>query len=413
MIFQAVQPDRSIHMFHAPLISILEMLRGIFVLEYTQTHDQHILYMRRALACASQAAGHTAPNPAVGAVIVKNGVIIAEGYTQPPGKPHAEAEALRKAGKAAHGATLYATLEPCNHFGKTPPCTLAIINAGITEVHYAVIDPNPRATGGHQKLVDAGISVYTGLLETEAREQNRFFFHHTQTGLPYVIAKFACSLDGKIATHTGESQWITGPMARQKGHELRQLCDGILIGSGTAIADNPSLTTRLLNDDGREPSHPARIVLASQGALPDTLKLMNGQLPGRTVVAISDQILPSDRNKLEQSGVEVIETRTTKTGQVDIWHLLELLGKNGLQSLMVEGGSYVLGSFFAEKAINEVWAFIAPKIIGGHTAPGPIGGQGVSELKDAFELDNLMIEQLDPDLWIRGKTRIGKKKLNG
>lgn len=281
---------------------------AFFVLNQDQANDQHKIHMQRALGLANQAAGHTSPNPAVGAVIVKDGKVIAEGFTQPPGKPHAEAEAIRKAGESARGATIYATLEPCNHFGKTPPCTLAIIEAGISEVHYAVIDPNPRAAGGHQRLVDAGIKVHTGLFATEAYEQNRFFFHHTKTGLPYVVAKFACSLDGKIATHTGESQWITGPAARQKGHELRQLCDGILIGSGTAIADNPSLTTRLASSNERKPSHPIRIVLDTHGKLPESLNLLNGNLPGKTVVAVSNQISASDRKRLTRPGVEVIET---------------------------------------------------------------------------------------------------------
>lgn len=359
--------------------------------------------MQRALDCATQAAGHTAPNPAVGAVIVKDGAIIAEGFTQPPGQPHAEAEALRKAGSAARGATLYVTLEPCNHFGKTPPCTLAIIEAGIAEVHYAVIDPNPRAAGGHQRLTDAGIKVYTGLFHDKAFQQNRFFFHHTQTGLPYVIAKFASSLDGKIATATGESQWITGAAARQKGHELRQLCDGILIGSGTAKADNPSLTTRLDGSDGRKSSHPIRIVLDTHGKLPETLKLLSGELPGETWVAVS-QISANDRKRLTLPGVEIIETGPPLAGQIDIKKLLQMLGQRGLQSLMVEGGSQVLGTFFEAKVIDEVWAFIAPKIIGGNSAPGPIGGRGIDALQSALTLNSIQVDQLDQDLWIRGNV---------
>ncbi|MFK7804257.1 MAG: bifunctional diaminohydroxyphosphoribosylaminopyrimidine deaminase/5-amino-6-(5-phosphoribosylamino)uracil reductase RibD [Anaerolineae bacterium] len=367
-------------------------------------NEQHTIFMRRALERAAQAAGHTSPNPAVGAVIVKDGEIIAEGFTQPPGKPHAEAEAIRKAGSAARGATLYATLEPCNHFGKTPPCTLAIIEAGITEVHFAVVDPNPRAAGGHQRLVDAGVKVYTGLLKNEAYEQNRFFFHHTKTNLPYVIAKFASSLDGKIATVTGESQWITGAAARQQGHELRQLCDGILIGSGTALGDNPSLTTRLPTDDGRIPSHPTRIVLNAKGNLPETLKLLNGELPGQTIVVVSDQIRTSERKRLTRLGVKIIEVSCLQNGQLDINALLQLLGQQGMHSLMVEGGGQVLGSFFAAKAVDEVWAFIAPKIIGGNDAPGPIGGVGISELQSALTLENMKVRQLDHDLWIRGNV---------
>ena len=358
--------------------------------------------MRRALDLAKQAAGHTSPNPAVGAVIVKNDQVIAEGFTQPVGKPHAEAEALRKAGEEARGATIYVTLEPCNHFGRTPPCTLGIIEAGIKAVHYAVIDPNPRAAGGHQRLLDAGIKVHTGMFEAEAHQINRYFFHHTQTGLPYVTAKFACSLDGKIATRTGESQWITGPVARQKGHELRQLSDGILIGGGTALADDPSLTTRLTHGDGREPSHPTRVVLDTKGKLPETLKLFSGKLPGQTILAVSDQISNHDRKRLNRPGVELIETKVNTCGRIDLDHLLQQLGEGGMQSLMVEGGSQVLGSFFENGAVDEVWAFVAPKIIGGQGAPGPIGGMGFGQLKDALELENIEIQQLGPDVFIRG-----------
>ncbi|MEM9777300.1 MAG: bifunctional diaminohydroxyphosphoribosylaminopyrimidine deaminase/5-amino-6-(5-phosphoribosylamino)uracil reductase RibD [Chloroflexota bacterium] len=368
----------------------------------------HEKYMRRALDLARQAAGHTSPNPAVGAVIVKNDQVVAEGFTQPVGKPHAEAEALRKAGEHAKGATIYVTLEPCNHFGRTPPCTLGIIEAGIKEVHYSVVDPNPRAAGGHQRLLDAGLTVHTGMFEEEAHQLNRYFFHHTRTGLPYVTAKFACSLDGKIATHTGESQWITGPAARQKGHELRQLSDGILIGGGTALADDPRLTTRLTEGDSREPSHPTRVILDTNGKLPETLNLLTGELPGKTIVAVSDQISNNDRERLIRPGVELIETKLNNSGRIDIHHLLEQLGQQDMQSLMVEGGSQVLGSFFEKRAVDEVWAFIAPKIIGGQAAPGPIGGMGFANLQDAFELEEFEIEKLGPDLFVRGQVRSKK-----
>lgn len=398
IIFRMQMPRRRLR--------LITTSRGIFIVS-DQQQAIHRKYMRRALDLAQQAAGHTSPNPAVGAVIVKNGHIVAEGFTQPVGKPHAEAEALRKAGKAAEGATIYVTLEPCNHFGRTPPCTLGIIEAGIKEVHYAVVDPNPRAAGGHQRLLDAGIRVYTGMFADEAHQLNRYFFHHTQTGRPYVTAKFACSLDGKIATHTGESQWITGPAARQKGHELRQLSDGILIGGGTALADDPRLTTRLATGDGREPSHPTRVVLDTKGKLPETLNLFSGKLPGQTLLAVSDQISAADRQRLTRPGVELIQTKLNGCGRIDIHHLLEQLGQRGMQSLMVEGGGQVLGSFFEAGAVDEVWAFIAPKIIGGQTAPGPIGGMGFGKLQDALELENIETQQLGSDLFIRGNVITG------
>ncbi len=362
--------------------------------------DQALTFMQRALQLAQLGEGFTSPNPAVGAVVVRNGQIVGEGYHRQAGAPHAEVEALRAAGPLAQGATLYVTLEPCNHYGRTPPCTEAILQAGIAEVFYAVRDPNPHVAGqGHERLAAAGITVHQGLCAAEARYLNRFFFHHVRTGRPYVIAKFAASLDGKIATHAGHSQWITGPAARQKGHTLRQEVDAILIGAGTAIADNPQLTTRLPQKHVR---HPLRIVLDSRGRVPLGSWLFQADLPGQTLVATTAAMPRFHRLALHQQGVETLVLPATPQGQVDLFALLTALGRRPLTSLLVEGGGQVLGAFFDARCVNEVWAFLAPRIIGGQAAPGPIGGVGYATLTESGYLQDVTTEFLDCDLLIRG-----------
>lgn len=362
--------------------------------------DKHETFMKHALSLARQAEGYTSPNPVVGAVVVRDGQIVGEGYHRRAGTAHAEVEALQSAGAAARGATLYVTLEPCNHHGRTPPCTQAIINAGISQVFYAIGDPNPRvAGGGHQRLAEAGLSVTGGLCAEEARHLNRFFFHHITTGRPYVVAKFAASLDGKISTRTGHSQWITGPAAREKGHTLRHMCDAILVGAGTVIADDPQLTTRLPLAEVR---HPLRLVLDSRGRIPLNARLFQADLPQHTIVATTTAMPSAHQNALHQQGVETLILPATATGQVDLTLLLDTLGQRQLVSLLVEGGGQTLGSFFEANLVNEVWAFIAPLIIGGQTAPGPVGGFGPATLAEAFHLRQTMIETIDGDFLIRG-----------
>ncbi len=362
--------------------------------------ELNIKYMKHALGLARQGEGWTSPNPIVGAVIVKHGQVIGEGYHHRAGEPHAEAEALQVAGQNARDATLYVNLEPCNHHGRTPPCTQAIIDAGIAEVFYAVNDPNPNVAGnGHQRLVAAGLKVHQGPCSEEARYLNRFFFHYITANRPYVIAKFATSLDGKIATHTGHSQWISGEAARLEGHRLRHACDAILIGANTAIDDNPQLTTRL---PGQPCSHPIRIVLDSQRRVPLGACLFDPSLPGKTMVATTSRVSTKRLEALRQQGVETLILPATGDGWVDIKSLLTELGKKQITSLMVEGGGQVLGSFFEAGLVDEVWAFIAPLIIGGAKAPGPIAGQGASVLPDAYSLKETTISQLGADYLIRG-----------
>lgn len=368
----------------------------------------HAHYMRGALALAAQGEGYTSPNPLVGAVVVRDGVIVGEGYHRRAGEAHAEVEALAQAGDAAQGATLYVTLEPCNHHGRTPPCTEAILRAGISQVFYAVEDPNPRVSGsGHKRLQEAGLSVAQGPCTDEARFLNRFFFHYITTGRPYVIAKFAASLDGKIATSTGESQWITGSVARQRGHTLRQACDAIAVGVNTVIADDPSLTTRLPWLDA--PSHPHRFVLDSTGRAPLSARVFSRELPGQTTVATTNAMSPDRRKALVQQNVAILDLSTTcpdkaAKEQVCPQALLRAMGQQQIMSLVVEGGSQLLGSFLYAGLIDEVWAFIAPMIIGGTGAPGPVGGEGIAGLAQALRLAECQVEPLAGDLLIRGRV---------
>lgn len=364
---------------------------------------QHQTFMQRALTLARRAEGYTSPNPAVGAVVVKEGQIVGEGYHRRAGAPHAEVEALQAAGELAQGATLYVTLEPCNHHGRTPPCTEAIIEANIAQVFYATGDPNPHVGGnGRRRLVEAGLAVHQGPCATEAQYLNRFFFHYTRTGRPYVIAKFAASLDGKIATRTGHSQWITGEVARQKGHTLRHQVDAILVGAGTAIADNPRLTTRLPRPDVR---HPRRVLLDSRGRVPPEARLFQADLPGQTIVATTEAIPLARQVNLKKQGVEPLILPATPAGRVDIDALLDKLGQRQIISLLVEGGGQVLGVFFERGLVNEVWAFVAPLIIGGQDAPGPVGGAGFATLAQACRLQSPTIETVGCDFLIRGLTQ--------
>lgn len=367
------------------------------------TNETHHHFMARALALARAHLGETSPNPTVGAVIVKDGKIIGEGWHAGPGQPHAEVIALRQAGDAARGADMYVTLEPCDHYGRTPPCSLAIIRAGIARVFYATPDPNPTASGGAARMAAAGLEVHRGLGEVEAREINRFFFHHIRTGRPYVIAKFAASLDGKIATRTGDSQWITGPEARARAHELRHQVDAILVGAGTVLADDPRLTAR--GSDGVPyPRQPLRVVLDSRGRIPLTARIFSPDLPGQTLVATTPAMPAAHRAALEAQGMEVASLPADASGRVSIPHLLDHLGQRDILSLMVEGGGEVLGSFFSIGAVQEVWAFLAPLIIGGEAAPGPVRGLGPARLAEATHLTELMWEQVGKDWLIRGKV---------
>jgi len=355
--------------------------------------------MKMALKLAARGAGWVSPNPMVGAVVVKGGQVVGRGWHRRAGLPHAEVEALNDAGDAARGAELYVTLEPCNHHGKTPPCTQAILAAGVRRVVLAARDPNPRVTGGGADfLASQGVEVAAGLLAEEARRLNEAWFHFVETGRPWVMAKAACSLDGKIAAAGGESQWLTGPAARSLGRRLRHQADAILVGIGTVLADDPQLTTRLPRGRGKDP---IRVVLDSRLRLPLTARLLHLNSEAPTWVATTSQAPPEKVRALEGAGAKVLVVPAS-AGRVSLPALLAELAARQVQSLLVEGGAETLGGFFDERLINQFYFFFAPKILGGHQAPGAVAGRGVIRLKDAHLAQDIKIRRVGPDLLVSG-----------
>ncbi len=355
--------------------------------------------MKLALKLAARGAGWVSPNPMVGAVVVKGGKVVGRGYHRRAGLPHAEVEALQRAGEAARGADLYVTLEPCNHQGKTPPCTQAILAAGVRRVVIATRDPNPRVTGGGADfLADRGVEVAVGLLAAEARRLNEAWFHFVETGRPWVIAKAACSLDGKIATVGGESQWLTGPAARTLGHRLRHRVDAIVVGIGTVLADDPQLTTRLPRGRGKDP---IRVVLDSRLRLPLTARMLHLDSEAPTWVATTNQAPPETIRALEGTGAQVL-VLPGDAGRVSLPALLEELGARQVQSLLVEGGAETLGAFFDQRLVNQFYFFYAPKILGGQKAPGAVAGQGVIHLGEAHIVRDLKVRRVGGDLLVSG-----------
>lgn len=353
--------------------------------------------MARALELARSVLGTTSPNPAVGAVVVKDGRIIGVGSTRPPGGPHAEIVALHEAGEAARGASLYVTLEPCCHYGRTPPCTDAIIRAGIAAVHIALRDPDRRVNGGGiARLREAGLMVEVGDGAEEAARLLEGYLKHRTTGRPFVIAKFAVTLDGKIATTSGDSRWITGPEARAWVHEQRCQVDAIMVGSGTVLVDDPELTAR---PGGNIASRqPLRVVADSRGRISPEAKVLHG--PVRTLIATTEASPERWRQLLRAQGAEVL-VLPTRDGHLDLDVLLLELGRRGVLTLLVEGGATLHGAFFDRRLVDKVEAFIAPKIVGGD-APGPVLGRGIACMAAAIELRDLVLERLGCDILISG-----------
>ncbi|MGQ9571682.1 MAG: bifunctional diaminohydroxyphosphoribosylaminopyrimidine deaminase/5-amino-6-(5-phosphoribosylamino)uracil reductase RibD [Dehalococcoidia bacterium] len=355
-------------------------------------------YMQRALALARQALGRVSPNPAVGAVLVREGQIVGEGFTRPPGGPHAEIVALEQAGQAARGSTLYISLEPCCHQGRTPPCTQAIIAAGVAEVHIPILDPDRNVNGrGRDALAAAGIAVHMGQCAEEARRLNEAYIKHRTTGLPFVIAKFAASLDGRIAAASGDSRWISGPQSRQWAHEQRTMVDAIMVGVNTILVDDPQLTAR---PGGQESERqPLRVVADSAGRTPATARVLQG--PGRVLIATSDRSDPSWRRAMQAAGTEVVVL--ARDGEsLDLEVLLKTLAERGVLSLLVEGGGVLLGSFFDQGLVDKVQAIIAPLIIGAADAPAAVAGRGAHRLAEAWCLQEMTVERLGDDILITG-----------
>jgi diaminohydroxyphosphoribosylaminopyrimidine deaminase/5-amino-6-(5-phosphoribosylamino)uracil reductase len=322
-----------------------------------------LAFMRAALALARRGLGNTWPNPAVGCVIVNDGCVVGRGWTQPGGRPHAETEALSRAGSAAKGATAYVSLEPCSHHGKTPPCAEALIAAGVSRVVAAIEDPDPRVSGrGMKRLRDAGIAVETGLCGEEAAELNAGFFSRVKEGRPLVTLKLATSLDGRIATASGESRWITGPAARERAHLLRATHDAVLVGTGTALADDPQLTCRLPGLDHRSP---VRLVLDRHLHLPATLRLFVEPAAWPTWVAALPSADPARHAALAGQGVKIITAEPDAVGGIDLAALLRRLGDEGLTRLLVEGGGILAAALLRLGLVDRLVWMRAPMIIGG------------------------------------------------
>lgn len=359
-------------------------------------------YMRRALELALNGTGKTSPNPLVGAVIVKNGRIIGEGYHEYFGGPHAEVNAINNATEDVEGAVIYVTLEPCSHYGKTPPCAELLVRKKISKAVIAMIDPNPKVAGkGAELLRQSGIEVVTGVLEKEAKKTNEIFIKYIQEKIPFCILKTAMTIDGKIAARTGESMWITNEKSRYYVHELRNRVSGIMVGINTVINDNPSLTTRL-KCGGTDAT---RIIVDSSLNIPLNSKVLTVDSPKKTIIATTEK---SDKDKLkllsENENVRVV-TVPLKDSRVDLVYLFDWLGKYGIDSVLVEGGSTLNFSILNENLADKVIAFIAPKILGGKESKTPVGGEGFERLRDAVLLKDIVISTFDDDVMIEAYVR--------
>ena len=379
------------HSGHFCLKEVLNMVR-----------QEDIEYMRRAMELAERGVGFTNPNPMVGAVIVKGGKVIGEGWHERCGEWHAERNAFKNCTVSAEGATMYVTLEPCCHYGKTPPCTEAIIEHGIARVVIGMEDPNPLVAGkGIAFLREAGIEVVCGIEEEALREQNRVFLKYISTRLPWVALKAAMTLDGKIATRTGDSKWITGAEARAYVHELRHRFMAILVGIGTAVADDPLLNCRI---EGRGVRQPIRVVVDSNARLSLESQLVQTAEEYRTIVAYT-RFAPEERVKaLQEAGVEMLLCEE-KEGLVDVRNLLELLGQFGIDSILLEGGGSLNYTFLAEGLADELYAFIAPKIVGGMNAKTPVEGLGVEKMADAITLELKNVLNIGDDVLLKLKVK--------
>ena len=353
--------------------------------------------MQRALELAQASVRAAKPKPTVGAVLVKDGKIISEGITEPAGT-HAEVVAIKRAGPSAKGSTLYVTLEPCCHYGETPPCTDAVIRAGISAVHMAMLDPNPLVAGqGKELLSSAGIATSVGSGKEEARTLYESHAKYITTGTPFVTAKYAMSLDGKIATRSGSSRWITGVEARQYAHSLRGASDAVVVGIGTAMVDDPLLTVRPSQGDPILPQ-PVRVVVDTQGRLPIASRML-GQ-PGKTIIACCS-VAPDKKKQLEDTGAVVLELGPSGQG-VDLLDLLRALGSMEITSILVEGGSTLLGVLFDRDLVDKIVAFVAPKIIGGRDALTAVGGLGIDLIDEAKDFEITEMKWIGSDIVIEG-----------
>jgi len=353
-------------------------------------------WMRMALHLAEKGKGRTSPNPMVGAVLLKRGKVVGEGYHAQAGEPHAEIIAIKKAGEKAKGATLFLNLEPCTHYGKTPPCVPAVIEAGVRKVIVGMEDPNPLVKGrGMVLLKQAGLDVKLGVLEKECYRLNEAFCKYIVRHEPFIILKVAATLDGKLATRNGESQWITGETSRRFVHRLRDQVDGVVVGIGTVMKDDPMLTTRIRG--GRDPY---RIVFDSRLRIPENAKVVDLS-PSKTIVATTEMASRDKIERLQKKGVQILIS-DSKLGKVDLKSSLLKLGEMGMISLLVEGGSQINGSFLDQGLIDKIFLFLSPKLIGDPLAPGIFSGAGIASLKEATSIKDLKVRRVGEDILLEG-----------
>ena len=365
-------------------------------------------FMREALRQARRGLGRTSPNPAVGAVIVRQGKVIAKGYHKKAGLPHAEVEALKKTDKKARGCTLYVTLEPCNHQGRTPPCTESILKAGISRVVVGMKDPNPDVSGGGcEFLKKNGVDITCGVLEKECRFLNEAFLTCVLEKRPFVIAKSAITLDGWTATSTGHSKWITNDKSRQFVHRLRDRVDAVMVGVGTVLADNPELTTRLKRGRGKDP---VRVVVDSRLRTPPNAKIINHASPSNTMIAVGDETPVSDLKKLDRRGVEILSC-PTKDGRIDLTALIGILFEKSISSILLEGGATLSGAMMREKLIDKYYVFNAPKILGGDDGIPMLAGKGPTMMDQSVELKDVHVRRFKDDTLIWGYPDYSKETM--
>ena len=364
--------------------------------------NMHEGYMQRALELAELGWGRTNPNPLVGAVIVKNGKIIAEGYHEKLGCAHAEVAAMNHAREDVRGATLYVNLEPCSHYGRTPPCAKAIIERGISEVIIAITDPNPEVAGrGIKMLKEAGIQVVSGVLKKEAEKLNEIFIKYITKKRPFLIMKTAMTLDGKIATFQGDSKWISGESSRQHVHAVRDRVAAIMVGINTVLADNPSLTTRLHSGKGKDA---VRIVVDSKGVIPLDSEIINVKSSAGAILATT-QALDHDKERLlAEKGIQILKINGPQ-GHVDLAKLMDELYMLGIDSVLLEGGGRLNAAALDSGIVDKVMTFIAPKMIGGENAITSVEGAGTERMVNAVKLQDISIRRFDEDILVEGYVK--------
>ncbi len=362
----------------------------------------HEFYMKRVLDLAKRGWGKTNPNPLVGALIVKNGEIVTEGYHEMPGGPHAEVAAFGNAGSSVMGGTLYVNLEPCSHYGRTPPCVERIIKEGISKVVIGMEDPNPKVSGRGIKLLQAaGIETVTGVLQQEAVKLNEIFIKYITSKRPFVIMKTAMTLDGKIASACGDSKWISGESSRQQVHSIRDRVSAVMAGVNTVMTDNPSLTTRLNDKKGKDP---VRIIVDSKGVIPVNSQVINIQSSAGVIIATTSAMGAEKEKQLLDKGVRILKL-DGQDGHVDLKRLMDELYLSEIDSVLLEGGGGLNAAALNSGIVDKIMIFIAAKIIGGKNAKTPVEGEGIPLMKDAIKLEKLEVSRFDEDILVEGYVK--------